>query len=163
MKRALAMPVVVSRPEGPLQTHSIAHTATQQCPMHPSGPLLLAGYKSCNRIGQQWHANESHLDHHNNSCYCSCCHKCCCCCCLYRLGKYCRAAARPPAATAPTVPAIAAAFGPRTDLNRPAAKKPAGQYHHQQQRDRHSTRFAAEPSLGVTRYCSTQRHAVASK
>lgn len=44
---------------------------------------------------------------------------------LYRLGKYCRAAARPPAATAPTVPAMTAALGPLTDLNNPAVTKPA--------------------------------------
>jgi hypothetical protein len=55
----------------------------------------------------------------------SCCCCCCCSCCMhYRLGKYCRAVARPPAAMAPTAPAIAAALGPRGDRNSAAVTNP---------------------------------------
>lgn len=43
----------------------------------------------------------------------------------YKEGKYCRARASPPAATPPTAPAMAAAFGPRTDRNSAAVTKPA--------------------------------------
>lgn len=43
---------------------------------------------------------------------------------IQRLGKYCRAPAKPAAAKDPTAPAIMAALGPLVDLNRPADTKP---------------------------------------
>ena len=50
---------------------------------------------------------------------------------IYRfLSKYCRPATSREAATVPTVPAIAAALGPRGDLKRAPARKPAEEASH---------------------------------